>query len=172
MDDEQRRIRSYLEAQAAKLGPAALVDKVRVAMQELRSAAAAVPRARFDDRPAAEEWSANEVMAHVVDSGARFGARVVEALAGAPQGPRVEDAIEPDAPRRTAAEWCARLDREREELFARVLAADPDARLDRVIEHPMFGPLNWRETILFLRLHDLDHAGQLRKIAEAFGAAS
>ena len=34
----------------------------------------------------------------------------------------------------------------------------------------MFGGLNWRETILFLRLHDLDHAGQLRKIAAALEA--
>ena len=33
----------------------------------------------------------------------------------------------------------------------------------------MFGPLNWRETLLFLRLHDLDHAGQLRKIAAVLG---
>ena len=31
----------------------------------------------------------------------------------------------------------------------------------------MFGPLTWREALLFLRLHDLDHAGQLRKIATA-----
>ena len=29
----------------------------------------------------------------------------------------------------------------------------------------MFGALNWRETLLFLRLHDLDHAGQLKNIA-------
>ena len=51
-------------------------------------------------------------------------------------------------------------------LFTRVLGADPDEHPDRVIAHPMFGALNWREALLFLRLHDLDHAGQLRKIAE------
>jgi len=31
----------------------------------------------------------------------------------------------------------------------------------------MFGTLNWRETLLFLRLHDLDHARQLEKNAAA-----
>jgi hypothetical protein len=35
----------------------------------------------------------------------------------------------------------------------------------------MFGPLSWRETLLFTRLHDLDHAGQLQKIAVALSAA-
>ena len=40
-------------------------------------------------------------------------------------------------------------------------------RLGETVEHPMFGPLNWRETLLFMRLHDLDHAGQLGKIAAA-----
>jgi hypothetical protein len=37
------------------------------------------------------------------------------------------------------------------------------------VEHPFFGPLNWRETLLFMRLHDLDHAGQLKQIAAALG---
>jgi hypothetical protein len=32
----------------------------------------------------------------------------------------------------------------------------------------MFGPLNWREALLFMRLHDLDHAGQLQKNTAAF----
>jgi hypothetical protein len=36
----------------------------------------------------------------------------------------------------------------------------------------MFGPLNWRETLLFMRLHDLDHAAQLDKIATAFAKYS
>src|SRR5262245_4486198 len=80
--DEQARIRSYLQAQAAKLSPAGIVDKVRAAMAELRSAAEAVPTARFDERPQAEEWSAGEVMAHVVDAGRHFGGAIVAVLDG------------------------------------------------------------------------------------------
>ena len=75
------------------------------------------------------------------------------------------------APARPAAEWSALLERDREALFTRVLRADPLANLEHPIEHGMFGPLNWRETLLFMRLHDLDHAGQLQKIAAALTAS-
>jgi hypothetical protein len=121
---EHARIRGYLQAQATKLSPPAIVDKVRAAMSQLGAAAAAVPAARFAERPAPEEWSANE--------------RLLEA--------------------------------DREALFARVAEAEPSARRQATIEHGMFGPLNWRETLLFLRLHDLDHAGQLSKITAALTA--
>ena len=170
MNDEERRIRGYLQAQGAKLAPAAIIDKVRAAMEQLRVAAAAVPAARFGERPEPEEWSADEVMAHVVAAGARFGGDIVRVLDG---GRAAAPAPAADAPaaRRTAAEWSALLARDRDALFARVLAADATARLDVAIEHGMFGTLNWRETLLFLRLHDLDHAGQLQKIAGALAGA-
>jgi uncharacterized damage-inducible protein DinB len=168
MSDEQARIRGYLQAQGAKLPVADIVDKVRAAMADLRQAADAVPPARFADRPAPEQWSANEVMAHVVQAGRYFGDAIVRVLEGlgAPP-PRARDT---DPPRRTTGEWYAMLEGDREALFARALAADPASRLDATIEHPFFGPLNWRETLLFMRLHDLDHAGQLGKIGAALGA--
>ena len=106
MTDEQLRIRGYLQAQGAKLPPPDLVERVRAAMGQVREAVTAVPAARFTERPATDEWSANEVMAHVVTAGSHFAERIV-------------------------------------------------------------GALNWREALLFLRLHDLDHAGQLQKIAAA-----
>jgi hypothetical protein len=56
-------------------------------------------------------------------------------------------------------------------LFERVREADPAARLEATIEHPFFGPLNWRETLLFMCLHDLDHAGQMQTIAAALSAS-
>jgi hypothetical protein len=167
MTDEQKRIKSYLEAQGAKLPPAAIVDKVRAAMAELEAAAAAVPAARFGERPEPAEWSANEVMAHVLAAGAYFGGGIVRVLDGMPPPARMTDQGAAGAPARSAAEWSALLSRDREALFARVLRADPLANLERPIEHRMFGPLNWREALLFMRLHDLDHAGQLQKIAAA-----
>ena len=45
-------------------------------------AAAAVPPARFTERPAPGEWSANEVMAHVVAAGRYFGG-AIEAIVSA-----------------------------------------------------------------------------------------
>jgi hypothetical protein len=73
--------------------------------------------------------------------------------------------------RRTFGEGGVALAEQRGVLFAKVLAADPAASPDARIEHRMFGPLSWRETLLFTRLHDLDHAGQLQKIATALAAS-
>jgi len=170
MTDEQKRIKSYLEAQGAKLSPPAIVDKVRAAMADLGKAALAVPAARFGERPEPEEWSANEVMAHVVAAGTYFGGGIVSALDGTPPPPPMKDQGVTGATSRSASEWTGLLSRDREVLFERVLRADPLANLERPIEHGMFGPLNWREALLFMRLHDLDHAGQLQKIATALAA--
>jgi uncharacterized damage-inducible protein DinB len=171
MTEEEQRIRAYLQAQGAKLSPGAIVDKVRAAMEDLRAAACSVPAARFAERPEPNEWSAQEVMAHVVEAGRSFGERIVRILDGLPPGAPGRDGREHGAPPRTAQEWCGRLERERAALFERVLRADPGARLADTIEHGMFGPLSWRETLLFFRLHDLDHAGQLQKITAALGAS-
>jgi uncharacterized damage-inducible protein DinB len=169
MNDEYARIRSYLTAQAAKLAPGEIVDKVRLAMGQLDAAARAVPAARFNEPPAAGEWSANEVMAHVVESGRHFGGAITRMLDGQPPGtPR--DAAARDTSPRPLDTWWTLLAQDRAALFERVVRADPDARLDATIEHPFFGPLNWRETLLFLRIHDLDHAGQLQKVATALSA--
>ena len=164
MTDEQRRIRSYLTAQAAKLEPAAIVAKVRDAMAELEAAAIAVAPSRFTDRPAPDEWSGDEVMAHVAASDAYFGGGIVSILDDRAL-PAREERGSAERAARSADEWCRALARDREALFDRVRAASPDGRPDRTIEHGMFGPLTWREALLFLRLHDLDHAGQLRQIA-------
>jgi len=167
MTDEQRRVLSYLRAQGAKLSPAELIDKVRLAMDDLHTALFAVPSARFNERPALEEWSANEVIAHVVSAGALFGGGIERVLDGAAAGPPLADRIEAGAPTRSAAAWWEGFARDREALFGRVRRAAPDAHLDGAIEHTMFGSLNWREALLFLRVHDIDHAGQLKKIAAA-----
>ena len=167
MTDEQQRVRSYLIAQGAKLTPAAIVEKIQAATAELAAAAMSVPAARWAERPEPKEWSGNEVMAHVVAAHAYFGGGVLAVLDDSPVPPRPKDQGAEGAPLRTADAWLALLDRERSAFYQRVLSADPDGRLDRTIEHPFFGPLNWRSTLLFTRLHDLDHAEQLRKIAAA-----
>lgn len=165
------RIRGYLVAQGAKLTPAAIVEKVRAAMADLKAAAVAVPAARFGERPAPEEWSGNEVMAHVLAADGYFGGGIQRLLAGEPPPPRSGGRGVEGAPLLSAEAWYQALAQQREALFAAVLAADPAAVPDARIEHPMFGPLTWRETLLFTRLHDLDHAGQLQKIATALAAS-
>jgi hypothetical protein len=171
MDEEQARIRGYLVAQGAMLNPVAIVEKVQQAMADLKAAAAAVPASRFGERPAPEEWSGNEVMAHVVAADGYFGGGIQRLLAGQPLPARPRGRGVDGAPLLSAAAWYQALAQQRSALFAAVLAADPAAAPDQRIEHPMFGPLTWRETLLFTRLHDLDHAGQLQKIATALAAS-
>jgi uncharacterized damage-inducible protein DinB len=169
MTEEETRIRGYLTAQGAKLSPVEIIDKVRAAMDQLRAATETIPPARFDDPPTAGEWSGNEVMAHVVEAGRHFGGAIARLLDGVPPG-GVRDRLERDVPRRSPSQWWSLLEEDRAALFARVRAAEPQSRLEATVEHPFFGPLNWRETLLFMRLHDLDHAGQMQKIAAALTA--
>jgi hypothetical protein len=171
VDEEQTRIRGYLVAQGAKLTPAAVVEKVQQAMADLKAAAAAVPAARFGERPAPEEWSGNEVMAHVLAADLYFAGSIVSVLDGGPPLPRSDGRVIENAPTRTAEAWCRLLAEQRGALFAKVLVADPAVSPDARIHHPGFGPLTWRATLLFTRLHDLDHAGQLQKIATALAAS-
>jgi len=171
MTEEQQRIRSYLLTQGLKLTPAAIVEKVQAAMAELHQAALAVPPARFGERPEPAEWSANEVMAHVVAAGRYFGGAIEAIVSGQPLPPRPEGRGIESAPLGTADEWWEILQTDRARLFARVLVADPFAALDRTVEHPMFGPLDWRAALLFNRVHDLDHTGQLKRIAQTLAVA-
>jgi uncharacterized damage-inducible protein DinB len=166
MSEEQMRIRGYLQAQAAKLSIAELVAKVRSDQEQVRAAAETAPAARFYQRPAEDEWSANEVFAHVVDSGAVVGAGILAVLDGG-SPPAVADRIRPGPERRTAAEWWSLLTRDREALFERVSAAAGHEHLHVTWPHPFFGELNWREWLLFLRIHDLDHARQLQAVTAA-----
>lgn len=167
MTEEQQRIRGYLVAQAAKLTPAAIVEKIQAATGELGAAAVSVSAARWGERPEPKEWSGNEVMAHVLAAQAYFGGGILAVLDDGPVSPRPNDQGAEGAPLRTADAWLALLTKERTAFYQRVLSADANGHLERTIEHPFFGPLNWRETLLFTRLHDLDHAEQLRKIAAA-----
>jgi len=166
-NEESLRIRGYLTAQGAKLSPDQLIGKVEEAMAQLKAAASSVPPARFNEPPAPGEWSANEVMAHVVEAGRHFGAAIVRILDGQPPGEPRDVGARDTTPRSLDA-WWALLERDRTTLFQRVRSAHPMERLEATIAHPFFGALNWRETLLFMRLHDLDHAGQLAKVAGAF----
>src|ERR1041384_5744050 len=127
MTDEERRIRSYLQAQAAKLAPGEGIDKVRAAMTELHRAALTVPAARFEERPAPEEWSGNVVMAHVVDAGRHFGDQIVAIVQGRPRAASTSRSTEDE--RHAADAWREILARDREALFRAALAADPRAGL-------------------------------------------
>ena len=160
------RVTSYLHAQARKLSVPELVEKVRSDSRQLRDALLAVHSDRFSVKPAPGEWSPNEVAAHIVTTGHLFGQAIIEIVAGREPTSTPLDVITEGAPSRTGAEWWDLHEGNRERLFAAVLEADPEAHLEKSIYHPSFGNLNWREALLFLRVHDLDHARQIQAASD------
>lgn len=166
LEGRNARVRGYLVGQAAKLSPAAIVERVREAQAGVLAAAAAIPTGRLAQPPAAGAWSAQDVLAHLLAWSESCTVSIVGTLQRGVATPVAADVLEPAAIGLTQTAARARLTATREALFATVLAADPAARLDVIaLRHFWFGPLNWKEALLFLRLHDLDHTGQLQAIA-------
>ena len=168
--DESARIRGYLQGQANKLSVADLVAKVRTDTVPLRAAGEAVPAARFNDRPADGEWSAAEVWNHILQMNELGASAILGILDHGTLPERIRDVISGETRKdlaSSAAYYGTYLAR-REELLARAVQATGDEHLDIMINHTMFGDFSWREWLLFMRVHDLDHMRQLQAITQAF----
>jgi hypothetical protein len=171
-DSEAERVRGYLIDQANKLTIPALVDKVRTDSSALQAASESVPDGRFSERPAEGEWSAAEVWTHVLEM-SEHGSRAISGiLDSGTVPPRVTDVIsgETRAGLATTADFWQAYLAVREPFYERVLAAAGDEHLDVKINHPTFGDFSWREWLLFMRVHDLDHMRQLQAISAAFAS--
>ncbi len=169
---ESDRVRSYILAQANKLSLPDLVAKVRNDTAPLQQAAAAVPPSRFFERPASEDWSAAEVFTHILDMNDIGAASIEGILHGGAVPSTVRDLMTAgtrDGLSTAADYWQAYLLR-REALLDRVLQANGDEHLEVTITHPQFGAFSWREWLLFMRVHDLDHMRQLEAIKAQFEA--
>lgn len=165
--EDAQRVRGYLVGQAAKRTPAQIVESVQQAHAEFLAALNGVPEAAFRQPPAPGEWSAADVLNHVrllalVDEIAIPGA----ALRGE-QPQAVRDRIEPAPADATRERYVREINGARERLCSAALAADPDAHLDVRWSVSVFGELNWREALLFARVHTIDHAKQMAAIAAA-----
>ncbi len=163
----------------AQLQRVALFDAVRLIPEPLR-----------DQRVDAETWSAAEVLEHLhrVESGiARLLTRSVERAKAAGLEPENEvgsvlasldalrltdrsrrvNAPEPVMPRGefTAAQGMAALTESRQALVSALRGADGLA-LGRITQaHPLLGPLNLYQWVLFVGQHEARHAGQLQDMA-------
>ncbi len=163
---EVERVRGYLVAQANKLSLPELVAKVRADTAPLRDVAAAVPAERFHKRPGPDDWSAAEVLTHVLTMNEHGATSIEGILDSGAVPPRIDDTLkhEERAELKTAADYWRVFAARREQLYDRILRAAGDEHLDVTIQHPIFGPLNWREWFLFMRVHDLDHMRQIQAI--------
>src|SRR5690606_37828276 len=119
-------------------------------------------------------WSAAQVWDHIVTTSDRV-ARAIEGMLESRTAPAaISDLIDaatkydlPDGP-----SYYRLFNERREQLLERVLRAKGDENLDVTVPPAWFGGLNWREWLLFLRIHDIDHIGQVKDIATRFGGAA
>ncbi len=150
---EFERIRSYLQQQAAEKDVAELFERVKEGMSELIGAARSVPDANLVTNPPGDDWSPMDCLKHAVQSNLQVAQDVLHvALTGERPGePEPELVADRDA-------LIAAQEASLESLWAHVSEADPQSNLHVTWRHPFFGELNWREWLIFLRIHGKDHA--------------
>jgi hypothetical protein len=171
---EAERVRGYILSQANKLTIPELVDKVRLDTVPLREAAASVPAARFFERPAPAEWSAAEVFTHILGMNESGAAAIESILDGGAFPSTISDVMSGSTREglKTAEDYWSTYETRREALLSRALKARGDEHLSVTITHPTFGAFSWREWLLFMRVHDLDHMRQLQSLADHFASPS
>ena len=163
--EEIARVRSYLATQATRRPPAQLVEALREAHHQFLTALAAVPDAAFRTIPREGEWSAADVLAHVRTIAAFDERSICGVIERGEQPPNVDDALEQAPTNATREHMLADIEALRERLIAVVMQADPQVHLDIVWGHNEFGNMNWREWLLFARVHTLDHTRQMQAIS-------
>ena len=156
------RIRDYLQAQAAQRTIDELCGRVQEGVDDLATAARGVPEAALNAIPAGDEWTPMDCLRHAASSNMLVAQQV---LFAALEGYLPADG-EPEVPADREAIIAAHAEAI-DSLYVHVRSADPEANLELKWQHPFFGDLNWREWLLFLRIHSRDHARQLASMSGA-----
>jgi len=169
-EEEVARVRSYLASQAMRRTPEQLIEALREAHQQFLAATASVPEAAFRVTPKEGEWSAADVLAHVRTIAAIDERSICGVIERGEQPANVDDVLEHAPTNATREQLLADIEALRERLIAVVIRADPQAHLGIVWGHNEFGNMNWREWLLFARVHTLDHARQMQAIAAVLAA--
>jgi uncharacterized damage-inducible protein DinB len=164
---EVARVRSYLAGQSMRRTPVQLVEVLRDAHHQFLAATATISDANFRTPPQEGEWAAADVLAHVCKIAALEEQSIRTIIERGKQPAPISDSIVQAPVEATREALLAELDQSREQLFALVLQADPQAHLDTTWVYSDFGPMNWREWLLLARLHELDHVRQMQAIVTA-----
>ena len=160
--DEGERVRSYLLSQGETYTFAEIWVRFAKARIALIDSVSEVDQSQADFRPDVDEWSISEVLDHLVISSGRVSEIVAALSRGATPSPgRI------DPPRE---ETSLGIDELRERLTldslrwsALVERLPPAPSTVLTAPHPFFGELHARAWLLFQRVHDMDHAGQVEK---------
>ena len=168
-----------------------VLSRLDTARGALRGAIDAIPPAMHRQRPAADRWSAAEVLEHLTLVERIFGGRIVNAIGAARSGlspeaqPRapLPDAVEqrmgdrvnrrqapePAQPTGTvdvASGWAA-LESNHSTLRAALAGCDGLALSQVTLDHPFFGTMNVYQWVELMAAHEGRHTEQIREIAAA-----
>jgi hypothetical protein len=174
-----------------------VLDYLNKTRDELRAAVDSIPANLRDQKPAADRWSAAQVLNHLAIAHKLVAALVGKAISEAQAtglGPetatssvvntipaeRILDrsrkvpAPEKIRPRdqvdiQTA--W-SEFDQARESLRAAFLSGDGLALAQVIQPHPILGPINMYQWVLFNGSHEARHTLQVREIAAAFSSGA
>jgi uncharacterized damage-inducible protein DinB len=163
----------------------------------LRAAVELVPTELRDQQPGPDRWSVAQVLQHLVIIEKRIGIGmtkwVADAIAGG-VGPEAEtssvldsldlaliadrsrrrnapDEVRPNGGLDATSAWTA-LEQTRAALRAAVLPADGLALGEVIQPHPVLGPINLYQWLLFVGSHETRHTGQVREIAAELNAGA
>jgi hypothetical protein len=168
---EFERVRGYLWSQGEKYDFAELWRRMIAARLELLDALDGVTDEQAGFKPSPDDWSIREVAQHILKS-SRGTRGLVERLA-AGESPRQGDDRVFETPREATDAPIASL---RDELLHDGIAwcvateqLPPRPPLEPTAPHMMFGELHARAWYLFERVHDVDHANQIKAVKGAEG---
>ncbi len=163
----------------------------------LREAVESVPTELRNQQPGPDRWSVAQVLQHLVIIEKRIGMGMSKWVADAKAagaGPEVEtssvlnsldlaliadrsrrrnapEEVRPNGDLDAASAWTA-LEQTRAALRAAVLPADGLALGGVIQPHPVLGPINLYQWLLFVGSHETRHTGQVREIAAELNAGA
>lgn len=168
-DDERRqRVLSHIREQTQKGIPhmKALMreewDRQWALIQGLRQA-----QANF--KPGPDEFSIAQVVSHNALTDQRYGERIAGLAGGQIVEPPISRGMLPPdegAPFQELRQQCREV---RLAIMTAVEGRDPSANLELKVVHPFFGPLNWQEWLVLLKVHGSDHTQQMEAISASPG---
>jgi hypothetical protein len=157
---------------ASFLGPRDAMETVALTPARVESLLGTIGKQRVDEAPAPGKWSAREIVAHLADCELVFAFRLRQTLA-------VDNpTIQPFDQEKWAASYGAYDARSAFETFsalrywnlALVRSLKPEA-FHRKMTHPERGEMTFQTVLETMGGHDLNHIGQLDRIAGAEAAS-
>ena len=184
-DQARARAREYFATNGTQASAAQVHERVAAAFSALDAALAGVSAAQASRRTIAGEWSAQEIVDHVLETHRPGVDELRCLLAGQrPPGEPIAAALQSKAPRLRPWSWLLdelrRVHREILDLLAAIPADAPTtvhAPIVMVVNVP--GPdgavvplhwvedLDWKAYAIVWRLHAIDHLKQLKKVLAA-----